>query len=61
MKIGGWMLFLNTENMWQNFIIEEYAIWAMSKENLSSEFATREDRNQSAKLQRIARVLKFRV
>ena len=34
-------------------------VWASSRENLSSGFATRWDSNQSAWLQQLARVLKF--
>ena len=37
------------------------SIWATSRENLSSGFPTREDSNRPAQLQRLARVLKFRL
>ena len=35
-------------------------IWASSRENLSLGFATRYDTNRPARLQRLARILKFR-
>ena len=37
------------------------SIWATSRENLSSGFATRWDSNRPAQLMRLARVLKFRL
>ena len=36
-------------------------IWATSRENLSSGFATSKDSNRPAQLMRLARVLKFRL
>ena len=38
-----------------------YCIWAMSRQNLSSGFVTRQDSNQPVQLQRLARGLKFQL
>ena len=35
--------------------------WALSRENLSSEFPTKPDSNQPAQLQRLARKVKIRM
>ena len=38
-----------------------HQIWASSRENLSSGFSTRQDSNRPAQLQKVVRVLKFRI
>ena len=56
-----WLIYIWTMT-WENLsseICDQVKIWATSRENLSSGFATRSDSNQPAQLQRLARVLKF--
>ena len=46
---------------WSSICIGLYFIWAATQENLSSRFPTKIDSNHPAQLQKLARILKFRL